>query len=634
MIVGLALTISCSEHKLVVLPDRDLPIRPPARGDGDGAPGFEIVAGWEKPYSKYFDYAAGMLSWTDGHDVFVGCDFAHGVGLGLANPPERWTSDEGGIYWTTHEHELWTAGRQRGARVIWRFKGAAYDLALGRTAAYLIIAPAGYPSAESLLKGEVEVQEIWRVDKETGQASRLWSTKGRLGSLIVDGDVVFTANSGDEIRRIDGPTGRQAVLSAGFGEVIGVDDRYVYGADGYAAFRAPKTGGRGQVLVRHEEYVDEFGTRFGSASAVVEGGQIFWIEGSGLRAASVQGGEEALLAAMSGTDYRVVPAGDSVYVRDLQREMIYRVPRRSGPAPVEIPTGEGAVETFTSNGSTLFWVAELEIRKVDRNGTTAVVVAADAKPESALVADDTSVYFTRREGTLWRVPVSGGTPAKIADLRSRTGPPVVTTAMNRTVALRGDDVYFVSFARGAVARIKKSGGAPRILAEGIPGPGALVLDGEFIYLLSADYKDPMACKAKLLRLPASGGKATELVSDLSCGSDVTTTGNDVWFGSFDGELFRVPKQGGKPTPVPIHGASIGAFTDLAAFTASGNSVFVAAADRIMRFDPGRPAPRVVASGLLYPASSMWITGRTMYFIDLHSSKGIPTADLYSLELVD
>jgi hypothetical protein len=144
VIVGLALTISCSEHKLLVLPDWELPIRPSVWGDGSGAPGIEIVAGWEKPYSKYFDYGAGMLSWTDGHDVFVGSDFAHGVGLGLANPPERWMSDEGGIYWTTHEHELWTAGRQRGARVIWRFKGAAYDLALGPTAAYLVIAPAGY----------------------------------------------------------------------------------------------------------------------------------------------------------------------------------------------------------------------------------------------------------------------------------------------------------------------------------------------------------------------------------------------------------------------------------------------------------------------------------------------------------
>ncbi|HSY39620.1 MAG TPA: hypothetical protein VLA79_08830, partial [Polyangia bacterium] len=496
------------------------------------------------------------------------------------------------------------------------------------------IAPAGYPSAESLLKGEVEVQELWRVDKETGLASRLWTTKGPIGSLIVDGDVVFTANSGDEIRRIDGPTGRQAVLSAGFGTVIGVDDRYVYGADGHAAFRAPKTGGRGQVLARNEEYVDEFGTRFGSASAVVEGGQIFWIEGSGLRAASVQGGEEALLAAMSGTDYHVVPAGDSVYVHDLKREMVYRVPRRSGPAPVEIPTGEGAVETFTSNGSTLFWVAEQEIRKVDRNGTTAVIVAADAKPESALATDDTSVYFTRREGTLWRVPVSGGTPRKIADLRSPTGRPVVTTALNRTVALRGDDVYFVSAARGAVARIKKSGGAPRILAEGIPAPGALVLDGESIYLLSADDKNPRACKAKLLRLPASGGKVTELASDLACSSDIATTRNDVWLGMTNGELVRIPKQGGKPVALQIHGAAIDAFAELAAFTASGDAMFVSAADRILRFDAGKPAPRVVVSGLLHPASSLSITGRTMHFTDLHSSKGIPSANLYSLELVD
>jgi hypothetical protein len=305
-----------------------------------------------------------------------------------------------------------------------------------------------------------------------------------------------------------------------------------------------------------------------------------------------------------------------------------------GPAPVEIPTGAGTVYAFASNGSTLFWVADRDIRKLDRNGTAPVIVAAGAQPQSALVADDTSVYFTKFDGTLWRVPVSGGTPAKIADLPSRTGRYAATTAMDRTVALRGDDIYFVSHARGTVARIKKSGGAPRILADGIAGPRALFLDGRSIYVLSDDYNQPLGCRAKLLRLPASGGKATELVSDVSCGSEVATTTNDVWFGAFGDELYRVPKKGGKPTAVPIHGVSIGEFAELVAFTASGDSVFVAAGDRIMRFDPGRPAPRVVASGLLDPASSMWITGRTMYFIDRHKSKGLDVGSLYSLELVD
>jgi len=61
VIVGLAPTIACGGRKPVVLPNEVVPIRPPEREVGSGS-GFEIVAGWEKPYSKYFDYAAGILS--------------------------------------------------------------------------------------------------------------------------------------------------------------------------------------------------------------------------------------------------------------------------------------------------------------------------------------------------------------------------------------------------------------------------------------------------------------------------------------------------------------------------------------------------------------------------------------------
>jgi hypothetical protein len=633
VIVGLAPTIACTGRKLVVLPDEVVPIRPPEREARSGS-GFEIVAGWEKPYSKYFDYAAGILSWTDGHDVFVGSDFAHGVGLGIASPPERWTSDESGVYWTTDAGKLWTANPQQRPRAIWRFQGAALRVALGRTAAYVVIAPGGWKPVVAV---QPHFEELWRVMKESGAAARLWSTTNRIGPVIVDGDVVFTPNSRDAIRRIDGSTNRHTVLSTGFGALVGVDDRYVYGADGHAAYRAPKTGGRGQVLAQmNEEYNGEIGTRFGQADAVFEGGQLFWMEWPGLQAAPVQGGEKVLLAAMSGSEFHVIPGGDSVYVQDHKHEMVYRVPRRAGPVPVEIQTGDAsdeAVETFTSNAATLFWVAGRDIWKHDRKGTGAVVIAAAAEADSDLVADDSDVYFTRRDGTLWRVPVSGGTPVKLADLPRPAGPHMITTAILRTVALRGEDVFFTSFAGDAVARVKKSGGPLRILARGIPGPRALVVDGESIYVLGDDNKHLKGCRAKLLRLPISGGKATELASDLDCSGGIATTRRAVWLGSAHGQLVHIPKQGGKPVAFPTHGSSIDAFDELAAFAVSGDSVYVSAADRIIRFDEGKP-PRVVASGLLDPASSMWIADRTMHFIDLHSSKGIPSSHLYALDLVD
>ena len=632
VIVGLAPAIACSGRKLVVLPDEVVPVRPPER-EAIGAAGFEIVAGWEKPYSKYFDYAAGVLSWTDGHDVFVGGDFAHGVGLGIAQPPERWTSDESGVYWTT-DAELWNASPHQRPRVIWRFQGAALRVALGRTAAYVVIAPGGWKPVVAV---QPHLEELWRVTKASGAATRLWSTSDRIGSVIVDGDVVFTPNSREAIRRIDGPSNRHTVLPTGFGDVIGVDARYIYGADGHAAYRAPKTGGRGEVLARMKaEYGGEMGTRFGPADAVFEGGQLFWMEWPGLQTAPVQGGKTAVLAAMKGSEFHVVPGGDWVHVQDHEHEMVYRVPRRGGPAPVEIPTddsGDGAVESFTSNAATLFWIAGRDIWKRDRKGTGAVVVAAAADADSHLVADDSDICFTRRDGTLWRVPVSGGTPVKLAALPRPAGPHIITTAILPTVALRGDDVFFTSFAGDAVGRVKKSGGPLRILARGIPGPRALVVDGESIYVLGDDDKHPKGCGAKLLRLPISGGKATELGSDLDCSGSIATNRSDVWLGSPHGQLVHIPKQGGKPVAFPTHGSSINAFDELAAFAVSGDSVFVSAKDRIIRFDPGKP-PRVVASGLLDPASSMWITDRTMHFIDLHSSKGIEESRLYSLDLAD
>ena len=43
VVVGLVLTIACHQRKLVVLPNQDFLIWPPAPGDMSGAPGFEIV---------------------------------------------------------------------------------------------------------------------------------------------------------------------------------------------------------------------------------------------------------------------------------------------------------------------------------------------------------------------------------------------------------------------------------------------------------------------------------------------------------------------------------------------------------------------------------------------------------------
>jgi hypothetical protein len=609
--------------------------RPPAGG------GYEIVAGWSRPYRAYFDVVGDSLYWTDGHDVFVGPDFDHGVGLGIAKPPNRWVSDASGIYWTTAEGELWHGRRGQAPRVLWRYRGHEEELALGRDAVYVVVErdwrrPDPDP-AKSMREG---VRELWRVEKRAGEATRLEVARGNTGELLADGDAVFIRPFEDtRVVRIDGAGARRQTFLAGFYGLFGVDDHYLYGGDSSHIYRAPKTGGRGIAIAAFDGgAVTSIWTRIAThCLAALEGDRLYWIEWGTLYTAPTGGGARRPLVGLSGGDFRVVPAGGSVYVGDFRNQAIYRVSAGAIEAPVTIPTESQNATRPAVNSAQLFWTEDGEIWAMSRSAGEGRLLARTPQVDSALAADETHVYFTSSDGDLWRVAGAGGDPAKIVDvdpLFSEPSPRGVDLSLadTRTVGLDGEEVYFISRGRGLV-RAKKSGAAPRVLARVLASPRSLLQDERHLYFLAAEGAAPG--RARLLRLSKSGGAPQAIGGPLQHPTDLTMTDAAFYVADDDERrVLRIAKPTGEPSPIPFSTYELNARDGRTVVTlgASDSAVFISTADRILKLEEGASTPRVVASGLLWPAAVIVPAGDSLYYVDTHTSKGRTMSSLYALRL--
>jgi hypothetical protein len=93
----------------------------------------------------------------------------------------------------------------------------------------------------------------------------------------------------------------------------------------------------------------------------------------------------------------------------------------------------------------------------------------------SIALDDTYVYYTERDkGAVSKVPLSGGTPTKLAD----------RIAYTSALSVGPTSVYFEQFygtESSSVQSLPKNGGAPTVLANFVGVPIAWVFDGTAIY---------------------------------------------------------------------------------------------------------------------------------------------------------
>lgn len=222
----------------------------------------------------------------------------------------------------------------------------------------------------------------------------------------------------------------------------------------------------------------------------------------------------------------------------------------------------------------------------------------DLEGYAALAADDTSLYVAVNRdlaltgtpkqntpsGRIFKMPLAGGAPTDLAkgieprvigidgdtlwfdgmkmpkDGSKPPSPSGVKSPM--TIAFDAEYVYFTQGKGGSgeptkadgkngrVLRMKKSGGAPTVLAKDLPDePGGLALDGTHVYVSAVAWSSPAFEKAGVIaRVPKEGGSLEVLAKDQPSVRGAWLGGDHVYVLSGRGgrpcNVLKVPKAGG------------------------------------------------------------------------------------------
>jgi hypothetical protein len=172
---------------------------------------------------------------------------------------------------------------------------------------------------------------------------------------------------------------------------------------------------------------------------------------------------------------------------------------------------------------------------------------APAEPQGIAV-DSVSVYWTSADGSVWKVPISGGS---VTTLVMGAGAPAASA---QGIAIDSSAVYWSDPTNGNVLKVPLSGGAPTTLASGQDNPGGPAVDGTSVYWVNtATASFPTLPAGAVLKVALGGGAPTTLASGTnflpapwSIGLSST---NVYWIGAVksDMALLTVPISGGVPT---------------------------------------------------------------------------------------
>jgi hypothetical protein len=240
--------------------------------------------------------------------------------------------------------------------------------------------------------------------------------------------------------------------------------------------------------------------------------------------------------------------GQHLYFTVRDTGELRRVPKTGGEVSSLAVAQKGASELLCRAGWLYWWNAwGNELVRMPAAGGPREVLAAEARFDLPLAADDAHLYWVRtpgRRSQIVRTPLSGGAPEVIAERQTNVS----------SLALDDEHVYWTTlgtrakeYADGGVARAAKGGGEAELISSPETSARAVARAGKEIYFAAFGPVSERARGGAIRRRPARGGDITTLAGGLRGPSDIAVDSRYVyWLDYFRAELWRVPRAGGAP----------------------------------------------------------------------------------------
>jgi hypothetical protein len=144
-------------------------------------------------------------------------------------------------------------------------------------------------------------------------------------------------------------------------------------------------------------------------------------------------------------------------------------------------------------------------------GGTPTTVASDQFAGRGVTADSANIYWLANENVMM-IPVGGGQATTLAG--QVNGASIASNGGNVYWTCSQSDQPGLGTPTGSVSKVSITGGAPVVLASGLPGPTAIAVDGVYVYWTNAGSSENDYSDGSVMKIPVGGGTPTVVASSL------------------------------------------------------------------------------------------------------------------------
>lgn len=179
-------------------------------------------------------------------------------------------------------------------------------------------------------------------------------------------------------------------------------------------------------------------------------------------------------------------------------------------------------------GDQVFATSRKDLLRVGTDAVRAMNLRLEELPEES-AGDATALYITMFKRTkVMRIPISGGSPTKLADVP------------RGVLGIHGTTLYAASYSAGTLVAIPTTGGAAKQIASNLPRPTAVAADDSAVYVYCERDR-------AIRRIDLADGGVRVIARDLENSDDLISDGPYLWTFTWGAQpgLVRVMKDGSR-----------------------------------------------------------------------------------------